>query len=182
MNWWNAVLPVLTLVLGYVGTLVTEAVQGSRVRRIAKEERENALSVTRATERRAFELQTLMDLKVALADLARAAGKAHHFDFMKAREAGTATMPTTTLLPPEIDAALFEANSRVQSLAGLAMDKAARDKVDEFTSAVARLGTMQRPMAEAQRELLAAVELVDQAQRLLAERIRAIYERPGPSS
>ena len=181
MNWWNAVLPVLTLVLGYVGTLVTEAAQGNRARRIAKEEREDALSVTHAAERRAFELQTLMDLRAALADLARAAGKAHHFDLMKARETGTATMPTT-LLPSEVDAVLFEANSRVQSLVGLVMDKAARDKVDEFTSAVARLGTRQRSVADAERELLAAVELVDRAQRLLAERIRAIYEGPVTSS
>ena len=100
---------------------------------------------------------------------------------MKARETGVATMPTTQL-PSEIDAALFETNSRVQSLMGLVMDKAARDKVDEFTSAVARLGTRQRPVAEAERELVAAVELVDEAQRLLAERIRDIYEGPVSSS
>jgi len=181
MKWWNAVLPVLTLVLGYVGTLVAEAAQGNRARRIAKEEREDALSVTHIAERRAFELQTLTDLKAALADLGRAAGKAHHFDFMTARESGAATMPTTQL-PSEIDAALFDANSRVQSLVGLVMDKAARDKVAEFTSAVAQLGARERPVAQAERELLAAVELVDEAQRLLAERIRAIYEGPGTSS
>ncbi|WP_432950849.1 hypothetical protein ACQPXM_20215 [Kribbella sp. CA-253562] len=181
MSWWNAILPVLTLVLGYVGTLVTEAAQGNRARRIAKEERQDALSITRNLERRTFELQTLIELKAALADLARAAGRAHHFDFMKARETGAATMPTT-LLPSEIDAALFETNSRVQSLVGLVMDNAARDKVDEFTSAVARLGSRERPVSVAESELLAAVVLVDEAQRLLAERIRAIYEEPATSS
>lgn len=181
MEWWNAVLPVLTLVLGYVGTLVTEAAQGNRARRIAKEERDDALSVTHMAERRAFELQTLSDLKAALADLGRAAGKAHHFDFTRARETGSATMPTTQL-PEEINAELFEANRRVQSLVGLVMDRAARDKVGEFTSAIVCLGTMQRPVAEAEHGLLAAVELVDEAQQLLAERIRAIYQGPVASS
>lgn len=181
MQWWNAVLPILTLVLGYVGTLVTEAAQGSRTRRIAKEERDDALSVTHMAERRAFELQTLIDLKAALADLGRAAGKAHHFDVMTARDTGSANMPATRL-PEEIDTELFEANRRVQSLVGLVMDRAARDKVGESTSAIARLGTMQRPVAEADRELLARIELVDEAQQLLAERIRAIYEGPVVSS
>lgn len=175
MKWWNAVLPVLTLVLGYVGTLVTEAAQGNRARRIAKEERDDALSITHMTERRAFELQTLTDLKAALVDLGRAAGRAHHFDVMKARETRSEAMPTTQL-PADINTELFEANGRVQSFVGLVMDKAARDKVGEFASAVARLGTRERAVAEAERELLAAVELVDEAQRLLAERIRAIYE------
>jgi hypothetical protein len=181
MDWWNAVLPVLTLVLGYVGTLVTEAAQGNRARRIAKEEREDALSVAHVAERRAFELQTLIDLKAALADLGRAAGKAHHFDLMQARETGSATMPTTRL-PEEINAELFEANRRVQSLVGLVMDRGARDKISEFTSAIVRLGTMTRPVAEAEHGLLAAVELLDEAQQLLAERIRAIYEGPVASS
>jgi len=49
-------------------------------------------------------------------------------------------MPTAQL-PAEIVAALFETNSRVQSLVGLLMDRAATDKIDEFTSAVARLGS-----------------------------------------
>jgi len=175
MKWWNAILPVVTLVLGYVGTLVTEAAQGNRARRIAKEERDDALSATHAAERRAFELQTLTDLKSALADLGRAAGKAHHFDYMAAKEAGSATMPTT-LLPPEINAELFETNRRVQSLVGVVMDEEARGKIDQFASAVARLGTRKRSVDDAERELHSAVELVDDAQRLLAERIRAIYE------
>lgn len=175
MEWWNAVLPVLTLVIGYVGTLVTEAAQGSRARRIAMEEREDALSVTHTAERRAFELQTLTDLKVALTDLGRAAGRVHHFDLMTARQNGDAAMPSTQL-PADINAALFEANGRVQSLAGLVMDAAARTKVSEFASAVARLGMTRQPEAQAERELLAAVEVLEEAQRLLAERIRSIYE------
>lgn len=175
MKWWNAVLPVLTLVLGYLGTLVTEAAQGNRARRIAKEEREDALSVAHAAERRAFELQTLTELKAALADLGRAAGRAHHFDLITARQNGAATMPSTQL-PDEIDAALFDTNGRVQSLLGLVMDEAARTKVGEFTSAVARLGVTKRPEDQAERELLAAVELLEESQRLLAERIRSIYE------
>ncbi|WP_353953572.1 hypothetical protein V6K52_09220 [Knoellia sp. S7-12] len=175
MNWWNAVLPVLTLVLGYVGTLTTEAAQGNRARRVAKEEREDALSIAHITERRAFELQTLRDLKAALADLGRAMGKAHHYDLMNARETGSASMPST-LLPEAIDTELFEANRRVQSLVELVMDRAARDKVRNFTSAAARLGTISRPVAKAQDELLATVEIVDEAQQLLAERIRAIYD------
>ncbi|NPC42944.1 hypothetical protein [Nocardioides sp. zg-1230] len=174
MEWWNAVLPVVTLVIGYVGTLVTEAARGSRDRRIAKEDREDALSVAHAAERRAFELQTLTDLKAALADLGRAAGRAHHFDLMAARENGSATMPSTQL-PEDVNAALFDTNGRVQSLVGLVMDEAARTKVSEFTSAVARLGATSRPETQAERELLAAVELLEEAQRLLSERIRSIY-------
>ncbi|MBD3781847.1 MAG: hypothetical protein IE926_02655 [Micrococcales bacterium] len=181
MEWWNAVLPVITLVLGYLGTLVTEAAQGNRARRIAREEREDALSVAHIAERRAFELQTLLDLKAALADLGRAAGKAHHFDYIKARETGSATMPVTQL-PEGINIDLFEANRRVQSLAGLVMDVGAREKVDEFTSAVARLGTAQRSMAEAEHQLFTAVKLVDEAQQLLAARIRAIYTGSVTSS
>lgn len=181
MKWWNAILPVVTLVVGYVGTLVTEAAQGDRARRIAKEERADALSATHTAERRAFELQTLTDLKSALADLGRAAGKAHYFDYMKAQETGSTTMPTT-LLPPEINTELFETNRRVQSLVGVVMDEASRNKVDEFASAVARLGHRERPIIEAERELNSAVELVDDAQRMLAARIRAIYEGSVASS
>lgn len=174
MEWWNAVLPVITLVLGYVGTLATEAARGNRDRRIAKEERDDVLNGTHAAERRTFELQTLTDLKAALADLGRAAGRAHHFDLMTARENGSATMPSTQL-PEDINAALFDTNGRVQSLVGLVMVEAARSKVSEFTSAVSRLGTTIRPEAQAERELLAAVGLLEEAQQQLSERIRSIY-------
>ena len=86
-------------------------------------------------------------------------------------------MPSTQL-PEEINTALFDTNGRVQSLVGLVMDEVARTKVGEFASAVARLGVTKRPEAQAERELLAAVELLEEAQRLLAKRIRSIYEGP----
>lgn len=175
MEWWNAVLPVVTLILGYLGTLITEAAQGDRARRIVNDERTDALSATRLAERRAFELQTLTELREALRDLARAAGRAHHFDQTKARESGSKIVPTTQL-PEEINDALFESNRQVQSLVGLVMDAEARARVDAFTSAVARMGFEKTTLEEASSRLLSATEIVDESQRLLAERIRGIYE------
>ena len=75
--------PVLTLVLGYVRTFVTEAAWGSRTRRIAMEGREDALSVTHIAERCAFRAADLDGPQGGTCRPGRTAGKARLFDVMK---------------------------------------------------------------------------------------------------
>lgn len=174
MSVWNAVLPVVTLILGYLGTVWTESRKDERAREIAKEVREDEASAKHSAERRAFELDTLTQTTEAIADLARAAGREHHFDLMQARATDSAVMPTTQM-PADIDQALFDGARRLARLRGLLLDEDARTIVGDFASAVAAHGLAPVPLAEAEQQLVRVMNAADAAQNIVAARIRAIY-------
>ena len=181
MRWLNALLPVLTLILGYVGTLVTESRRDARARRLAKEERNDQLSAAHAGERRTFELETLNALMVATQRLARATGAAHHFDLMQAKERGVDTYPSTQL-PEAVSKEAHEAGVEVRRLQALVLDKRTRELVDAFHSSTASLGMPPVTVAEANEQMIRILDAYEAAQEAVGARIRGIYEGPVTTS
>src|ERR687898_3177330 len=78
MNWWNAILPVVTLILGYLGTLWTEERRDARALARAQSERAALASAARADRRENFELDTLTRARIALSDLGRLVSNTPH--------------------------------------------------------------------------------------------------------
>lgn len=88
-------LPIVTLALGYVFSLVTEAFRDRRQSRRERDaraaEREDArasLEQERADRRNQFQRETLLELQEVLHDLGRAFGREYHQDAMTAKAAG----------------------------------------------------------------------------------------------
>ena len=88
MTWWNAILPGVMLILGYVGTLWTEERRDIRSLARAKSERAELAKAAQRDRRESFELETLTRAHAALGDFARAVGRAHHVDSMIAKTSG----------------------------------------------------------------------------------------------
>jgi hypothetical protein len=88
MTWWNAVLPVVTLILGYVGTLWTEERRDARALERARTERQESVATAKGDRRESFELETLARAHTAISDFGRAVGRLHHVDSMIAKTSG----------------------------------------------------------------------------------------------
>lgn len=176
MNWWNAVLPVVTLVLGSILTFWAESRRDKRAADRADAQRGAAQRARLTEERRAFELETLQAGGEAIARLARASGRAHHFDLMSAKEAGS-NRYVNFQLPPDVNDELFEANRDLARLEARILDAPTRAAIGRFRSDVAKLGMPDdRSVAEAERLMLGLASSADEAQTLVSARLRGIYE------
>lgn len=176
MKWWNAVLPVVTLVLGYLLTLWAESRRDSRASREAAAVRDAEHRIQLISERRAFELETLQDCAVAIGRLARAAGRAHHFDVTAAKDAGLDRY-VNFQLPTDINDELFEANRNLARLEARVLDAPAREAIGKFRSDVAQLGLPdEKNLAMAERLLTGLAHSADAAQELVSTRLRGIYD------
>lgn len=175
MEWWNAALPVVSVIIGYGGTLLTESRRDARARSLAATERSARLVEDRAIERRKFELGTLTETQRALAVLVRAAGKAHHFDVMAAKQAGDDNYPVSQL-PADLSDGAFDANSDLARLEGLLISDDARSKVAQFRGSVATLGAYQGTVSGADRLMLDIVAEYEHAVEAVTARIRGIYD------
>ncbi len=80
----NVILPLVTLVLGYAGRMLTEYLQD---RRIASRDRE-ARDGERARMRREFQRDTLLELQEVMFKFGRAVGAAHMEDVRAYRSTG----------------------------------------------------------------------------------------------
>ncbi len=176
MEWWNAVLPVVTLALGYVGTIWTEARRDTRASAEASAARRLERNTRLADERRVFELETLRGAATAIGHLARASGKAHHFDLMAAKRDGTDRY-VNYQMPEELSEELFYWNREVARLGAELMDESTRQRVEEVREAIGILGLgTEMTVGEAEQEMLRIGHLLDAAQQSVATRIRGIYD------
>jgi hypothetical protein len=175
MDWWNAALPVVSVIIGYSGTLITESRRDARARDLAAAERGARLVETRAAERRAFELETLNSAQTGLARLVRAAGQAHHADYMASKAAGVNDYPVTQL-PEDINDEVFEANRELARLEGLVISDEARSRVSEFRSAVSKLSSYRGTVDGAERLVLDVVNTYESAVAAVTSRVRGIYD------
>lgn len=173
---WDSTLPVVTLVLGYLGTIVTENRQHARAVRLSNQERVDALSTTRNADRREFELETLHAVQEALANLGRALGRGHMFDLTAARDAGIDKYPSTQL-PEDINDEQFQTLRRVNALVGLILDDDTRSAVEAARTAAGQLAVPLRggTVADGEGRFAAAVSSIDGAQQAVAARIRTVY-------
>lgn len=176
MKWWNAVLPVITLLLGYFGTFIVDSRRTAAERQAAEATRIAVRNDARSDARRAFELETLLALQDAMGAMVRAAGRAHHFDVMTAREVGSKRL-VNSLLPEDVNAEIFAANREVSRLVGRVLDERIRDVVESLRGAVAtQSAAIDISVAEGNAQMLVIADLVDEAQTLVSARIRGIYD------
>ena len=176
VKWWNAVLPVLTLVLGYVGTVLVESRRARVEREAAGATRLAVREDARSDARRAFELETLIALQEAMSTMVRASGKAHHFDVMSAREAQSDRL-VNFQLPDSVSDEIFAANREVGKLVGRVLDQPVREAVEDLREAVITQNVrLDVTLAEGDQQMLVIANSVDAAQKLVAARVRGIYD------
>ena len=179
MTWVNALLPVVTLVLGWMLSVRTDERRAVRER----EATERALKATRETSRRdrreTFELESLRELQEAMTSLARAVTRFHLLDLRVAKETGSdygahvVGEADTTGLSEELRLGMGKAGR----LAGLVLDDELRDRVKAAIHAMSALGVPPpKSIERAQAEWAHAVTLVDIAGDRISERVREIYK------
>jgi hypothetical protein len=137
-------LPILTLVLGYVFSLVTEAVrdrrQTDRERQAREDEREAVRAAqTEEVDRRRHEFQrsTLLELQEVLHDLGRTYGHEHHVDVMNYRRTGS--WRPRPLLGEEMNKMSEEANKQSNILLARIDDEPLRGLVRAMKDAGSRI-------------------------------------------
>ncbi len=132
----NAILPVITLALGYVGTLITESKRDTRARDRAAAEAQQANSARRAERRDSYELWILDRADAQLADFARVCGRMH---FVDSQEAKTSGRYMGTTLPEGLSDAFFVANQRIRRTISRVPDD------DIRTATLAAVNSLSRP-------------------------------------
>ena len=174
MNWWNAILPVVTLILGYLGTLWTEERRDARALSRARSERAELAAVARADRRESFELETLARAHAALGDFARAVGRVDYLDSMIAKTTG---VYGSAQLPDDASETLRVTNRALSDAKGLILDDELREAVavaqtkDNLISAMR--GADPIAVEAVRAEGLTAVVI---ASDLISARIRDIYK------
>lgn len=166
-------LPLLTLVLGYVGSLITESQRDKRTRQREQQAREESSRIEAEQQQRAFQRQTLMELQEALQGVARGAGKRHHLDTLALRATGTWRGGR---LRDNETAAEFADGTRVLLLKSRVDDDETRWLVTEFTRMTSEHAI--RPYtseAEADSKLLEAVEVLGRIHERIGHLIRTVY-------
>lgn len=172
MEWWNALLPVVTLVLGVLLAEVTtsrrETRQWERTQAAVTQERRQRFSEERAS----FELEVLSRCHAALGDLARACGRVHFLDSQVAKASGRYA---SHQLPEDASDALFRATRTLYDVSGLILDDRLRSLVSA-AHAAAMLPSQQFNSTPDHAEALfsEAVLQVHVAQEAVSERIRML--------
>ena len=170
---WNAVLPVITLILGYFGTLLTESKRDARAATRAQAERDASAAQKRHEWRETFELETLLRAHNSLSDLARAAMRQHLADWREARVTG---QYGTALVDDELSQALLTANRAVHDVLGLILDDDIRASVQRAHEAMNLPATHRGTATDAENLVCLGVAQLRLAQEAVGERIRAIYK------
>ena len=174
MTVFNAVLPVATLALGYVGTMLTESRRDARAERRATTERteEERLAVER--RRGSAELWVLDRAYAELADFARVCGAIHNFDMREVKSTGT-YMPTN-MSAAQSDA-FFITNQRVRRTLEQILDDGVRSAVRDAVSALSTPSMMFHGTAdEAEAAMLEATTRALRAYEALGTRIRDLVK------
>lgn len=175
-------LPIVTLVGGYIGSLLTEAFRDKRARdreaARARDEREQAREQREAererevVERREqFQRETLLALQPAFLRAGRAWGASHHHDEMAVRQGASWG---ATLLPEELDRDVFQAFSELVVMEARVHNADLREKLGRFRSLHAR-SVVTRDAVEAQSLFQEALDLYEQVAARIGELLRALY-------
>lgn len=173
MVWWNALLPVMTLLLG---AWLTEVAASRREANSWLRSRKDRLDQRRAVlqdRRDDFELDVLVRCHTALSDVARSASRVHHLDVMQSRNSGRYA---SHLLPEDASNALMLASRSLRDVVGLILDDELRERV---VAAHSRMlipsGQINSRAEEAEALFQAAAEELLAAQDAVSSRIRSIY-------
>lgn len=173
MTWVNAVLPVVTLIFGYFGTLFTESKRDGRAATRAREERDAVADQKRREWRESFELETLRRAHTSLSDLTRAAMRHHLADLREAQSTG---VYGRAIVDDELGQTLLAANRAVYEVLGLILDDDIRASVLSAHQAVNLASGHRGSATEAENLITLGITQVELAQQAIAERIRELYK------
>jgi hypothetical protein len=173
-------LPLLTLVLGYAFSQVTEAVrnrwQSDRERRAREDERaavKPAQEEAGECRRRDFQRETLLELQEVLHDLGRAYGAEHFVDVNHGRETGS--WAPKAKVGEEINTQSFEANRRSNILVARIDDEELRDHVRAMKDAGGRI-TLARSEPESNEAMDRSFEAFQRANERIGHLLMATFE------
>lgn len=121
--------PVVTLILGFIISAITDWNKDKRDRNRESEARREARRDLLAEHRRTFQRETVLALQESVQDLARGVGAAQHHDEMAYRQTGKWQ---AVELAEEVDKQIFDANRRTMVLAVRVRDQALRDLLSNF--------------------------------------------------
>ena len=138
----DVILPVITLIVGYLGTLFTEGLRDARNERRAREARQGD-----------FQRETIIELQEVLQRLGRATGAAHHHDFMENRRAG---VWGRSQLPEDVNQADFDSRVRAIALNSRVSDDQLRALVQQYLAVQGKLAFAK---SEAESDVLMAESL-----------------------
>jgi hypothetical protein len=173
VSFWPTILPVVTLILGYFGTLLTESKRDARVVTRAREERDAVATQKRREWRETFELETLRRAHTSLSDLTRAAMRHHLADMREAQSTGEYGK---ALVDDELSQTLLAANRAVHEVLGLILDDDIRASVQRAHEAVNHAAGHRGSPNDAENLIHLGIFQVELAQQAIAERVREIYK------
>jgi hypothetical protein len=169
--WW---VPVVSLVVGWAGGLLTDALRDSR----AAAREDAAAERARAREQAAFERETLIALQDWLAKLVRASGATHHHDYMEYHQSRRWGRDP---IGEEWDIASHEATVNVLRYRVRVADADVRQAVEHVVklAAAANQGAAygeddRQAYARAAAAFKEAVPAYERTQELLGERLRGL--------
>jgi hypothetical protein len=175
---FESFLPLVTLVIGILGTLVVEWLRGRDARSREFTARSAARAQSIEDRRRDFELDTLTEVHKQLHRLGRAATRYHmldrsvaiasQVDYASHRLGGIAG-------ESELGEELRLANRDLSTASSLILNDELRDNVVRATNELNRVGRTTRSVDEADKAFDAATMEVGAAQEMIAHRIREIY-------
>lgn len=163
----NVLLPLVTLVLGYVGRMLTEYLQD---RRVASRDRE-ARAEERARRRKEFQRETLLELQEVMFKFGRAVGAVFHEEDMSYKTTGVWSKP---LISEEWNQRLHEATVRFLILMVRVEDETLRRLVAEVKGFGDRV-----IMAKSHDEALSAMSESLKAFELANARLGELLREPG---
>lgn len=174
MSWFNIILPLVALIIGYALTLLTESRRDHRQRTRDVEVRAEVRRQAIVDRRESFELVNLTDAYSALTDLARAASLVHSADTISARNQGGkyAQFP---LEDASLDEGKLLAVRASSAASNLILTDAIRAKATKAHWAFAALGNSPVDLDEADAQWGAAAQVMQDALEAIAARIREIY-------
>jgi hypothetical protein len=178
MSWWSAVLPVLTLVLGWAGSELSEARWNKRAAALSRTERA-ATRLERAREQREnFERENLDAMFNAISRLGRATA-VHHLADIDAANATGRPYAGSVLSDKAMDEELRLATVEAGRLTVLVLDDHLRAQVDEAVASTQALGMTQSTIADANLAFQQVTTELRGAQRAIAQRLRELYKEEG---
>lgn len=175
MTWWQALLPVVTLALGWLGSELSDARRDVRSDARARAERQHA-AADRAKERReVFERENLHALYAALSRLGRATTVHHLADIDAAKTSGR--QYAGSVLPDNsIGEEVRLANVEAGRHALLVLGDDLRARVESARDAMNSLGWSPCTLDEADAMFQRHTTELMKAQQAIASRLRQLYE------
>lgn len=181
MSVWNAILPVVTLL---IGLLISTWAQERRDKRQDDRDEakiQRAREVARLDRRETFELANLTAVHEALRRVSRAASLFHSADVKLAKATGR-LYGASLVGDDDLDEEVRLANAELHTLSGLIFDDAIREQVVRSHVRLGGVGMPPVPLERAEVQWLDASMEITGLFGVIAARIRDLYSVPGGPS